>query len=782
MRIECRYCDQAIEVEGEGHGHMTCPTCGSDLSLPPPGIAPGKVLGDFRLEKHIGSGSMGHVFVAEQLTLARKVAVKTFSRQYAPDDEALHRFLTEMRLVAALDHPSIVTAFSAGEQDGICYLAMSLVEGLDLDQMLKKDKVLPEKQALDIVRKMAEALRYAWNSKHILHRDIKPSNIKLTAAGEPMLLDLGIAKTHGDQSDITQDGYVLGTPFYMSPEQAGGKTELDCRSDIYSLGATLYHLTVGHPPFEHENATTVLSMQIHAPLPDPRERNPALSEETARLLTRMMAKDRNDRPADWDELVPLIERTQADLKRRAAHGKTAVPRKVTVHLDPAVKAALHASVPPVSAPASSRRYLALGVFVVLLAILLAAGGLFFLYTYLQQQVPSPGAAVPPAGPPPAPVAVPVAMPVPAPVPPLASPPTPVPRLASPPSPLPRLASPPSPLPRLASPPSTLPRLASPLVAPAAAAADPALEQRRQWRQRFDKLAAKAKGEPAAALEAMHELERLGEEAAADGDLRAQIDRQRAQIEQRLRSQATEVLRQLDREARALSDSGKWDQAVKLVREYRGAAAELTAPERAKLADRLQAEGRKRQDPGHLAQVARKRLDLLCGELAELLASNRLADARARIDLASRDKALNPVADQLNALLAQVAEACAMDELLAASFKAQEGQTVRLRDGDSQRDLKIVRIEGANVYHEAQERHLGLVLKRLDLGSLDVRERYRRLGADKTRQLGLLRGLLMIEANRPDLAAARFREAGGILADGFLARLQQAPPAEGTAEN
>ena len=325
MDIECRHCGAIVEV-GEGLGtRARCPACSEEMILPPDSVRPGKSLGDFELVSHLGSGAMGHVFLAEQKSLSRKVAVKAFCREYAPDSESLERFLTEMRLVAALDHPNIVTAFAAGEEDGVCYLAMSCVEGDDLEQILRKDDVLPEARVLAIGRKIGEALRYAWDAKKLLHRDIKPSNIKLTTAGQPMLLDLGIAKSTSEDASLTATGMVVGTPYYMSPEQARGEDDIDCRCDIYSLGATLYHLGAGGPPYDGKSTMSILTKHLTEPLPDPRKRNPSLSRSFSALVALMMAKERHDRPDDWQQLLDAIDlaaegklKTSKDWKKKLA--------------------------------------------------------------------------------------------------------------------------------------------------------------------------------------------------------------------------------------------------------------------------------------------------------------------------------------------------------------------------------------------------------------------------------------------------------------------------------
>jgi hypothetical protein len=185
---------------------------------------------------------------------------------------------------------------------------MSYVDGSELDDLLKASGgFLPETQALRIIRDIADALRYAWDKFRILHRDIKPANIMVTSDGVAKLMDMGISKSMSEDSGLTMTGVVIGTPYYMSPEQARADGELDCRSDIYALGSTLYHTVTGQVPYDATTAMGILAKHITDPFPPPRDRNPGVSEECSVLLEIMMAKKPDDRQRDWSAVIQDID-------------------------------------------------------------------------------------------------------------------------------------------------------------------------------------------------------------------------------------------------------------------------------------------------------------------------------------------------------------------------------------------------------------------------------------------------------------------------------------------
>jgi formylglycine-generating enzyme required for sulfatase activity len=310
--FDCPCCKAQLEADASACGRQShCPQCGQPVAVPEARLDCGSILGGFRLERRLGKGGMGEVFLATQLSVKRNVAVKVLPPGFAANPEAVQRFLQEGQLAARLDHAGIVTVFEAGEDCGTFYLAMAYVDGESLDRRLGREGRLPEAEALAIARTLADALAYAWEVFRLLHRDLKPGNIMVDRRGRVFLMDLGLAKSLGEETGLTLSGAVLGTPQYMSPEQALGRADLGVATDVYSLGATLYHLVTGAPPFAGDTALQVLHEHLNTPLPPPRSRNPALSEGCCRLLGRLLAKDPGDRYGDWQAVISDIDRVQA---------------------------------------------------------------------------------------------------------------------------------------------------------------------------------------------------------------------------------------------------------------------------------------------------------------------------------------------------------------------------------------------------------------------------------------------------------------------------------------
>ena len=279
-------------------------------------LATGAEFGQYEILGELGAGGMGKVYRARDTTLDRLVAIKTLSTALAEDPEYLQRFLKEARAVARLNHQNIVQIYSFGKIEGLPYIAMEFIDGESLGAVVKKER-LSETETLRIGREACRALDVA-HSHGIVHRDIKPDNLILTRRGDLKLVDLGVAKRVGDDQSITQTGLMVGTPHYISPEQVRGQRDIDGRADIYSLGATLYHLVTGHTPYSGSSGAHVMSMHLFADLPDPRSYEPSVSEGLCRVLRKMMAKERDERYRDVAEVdrdlhlletgeVPVVE-------------------------------------------------------------------------------------------------------------------------------------------------------------------------------------------------------------------------------------------------------------------------------------------------------------------------------------------------------------------------------------------------------------------------------------------------------------------------------------------
>ncbi len=312
IEFNCPQCGQKLTADKTMSQSLTlCPTCEQAIRVPRFNLYPGLQLGDFVLKVKLGTGGMGEVWLAEQKSMQRDTALKILAPELADNQDFCMRFQHEAKNSGKLLHPNIVTAFYAGVENDIHYLAMSYVEGIPLDVKLEKSHTIPEIRALHIIKEVAEALKYAWNQFKIIHRDIKPSNIMLARDGSVKLLDLGISKSIAENDMLTKTGLFVGTPYYVSPEQAKNDPGIDFRTDMYSLGAVLYHMLSGNCPYQATTPLGVVAQHLSEPLPDIRGKNPIASESVWLLIRKMMAKDRDDRFADWDELIEAINQTLA---------------------------------------------------------------------------------------------------------------------------------------------------------------------------------------------------------------------------------------------------------------------------------------------------------------------------------------------------------------------------------------------------------------------------------------------------------------------------------------
>ena len=223
----------------------------------------GQTLGDFQIIRRLGEGGMGQVYLAEQISLKRKVALKLLRADLAANPTALARFKAEAEAVAQATHANIVQVYAIGEVNGLNYMALEYVEGRNLRQFLEKKGPPEVMLALSIMRQVAAALQRA-SELGIIHRDIKPENILLTRKGEVKVADFGLSRIFGDDTqplNLTQSGVTMGTPLYMSPEQVEGKP-VDPRTDIYSFGVTCYHMLAGQPPFRGSSAFEVAIQHV----------------------------------------------------------------------------------------------------------------------------------------------------------------------------------------------------------------------------------------------------------------------------------------------------------------------------------------------------------------------------------------------------------------------------------------------------------------------------------------------------------------------------------------
>ena len=272
-----------------------------------------------RFEHLIGIGGMSEVWLGYHGGLDKEVAIKVMFKESATSGEEIRQFMQESRVMESINHPGIVHSYEADCRDGRYYFIMDYVDGFTFALILTRQEQITEKDAIVILDSVAEALDYAWNRHGVIHCDIKPDNIMVGSDGIVKILDLGLCNIMGVRSKggaASQEGEketITGTPAYMSPEQIYGDSDIDVRSDIYCLGATLYHLLTGQVLFPDLSNDDTLRSHVtpEVSAPDPRSLNPELSEGLVRILSKMCAKEATDRYENWGAVLADSEIVQS---------------------------------------------------------------------------------------------------------------------------------------------------------------------------------------------------------------------------------------------------------------------------------------------------------------------------------------------------------------------------------------------------------------------------------------------------------------------------------------
>src|ERR1043165_3782039 len=286
-------------------------------------VDPGDGMGGCRVIAKLGGGGMGTVYRAEQLSLGRQVALKVMNPAMQEDVECGERFLREARTAAAVSHANTVAIYDVGrDATGRLYLVQELVTGGSAKDLLHASGgILGDRRAMELIADCCAGLQ-AIHEAGLVHRDIKPENILLTGDGSAKLADFGLAGAVGTGGEMTMTGATIGTPAYMSPEQAQGAKDLDIRSDIFSLGATLFCLVTGAAPYQADSIWAVVAKMLTEPVPDPRAVRPDLSDGVVAVILRAMAKAPEDRYPTPRLMRQVLENL---LRRRSASGEATLP-------------------------------------------------------------------------------------------------------------------------------------------------------------------------------------------------------------------------------------------------------------------------------------------------------------------------------------------------------------------------------------------------------------------------------------------------------------------------
>ncbi len=313
--IACRKCKTKIDVSACGmFDVIACPACDTPQSVP-------VQLDHFLLLERVGSGGMAKVYRAFDTHLSRQVAIKVMRRELGSDPKFVQNFLREARNAAQINHRNVVQIYSVGEEKGQPYIVMELLDGGRLDAMIEQGQPLDEDFVLTVGLGIAEGLAAAAMEKQMVHGDVKPQNILFDRNGTPKIADFGLARSRTHQMVA---GDIWGTPFYIAPEKARERKE-DARSDIYSLGATMYHALANKPPFDAPTAAEVVRARLDVPAPNILEAVPNLRPGTVELITRMLEPDPARRYPNYVSLLSDMRKVVNQPPAPAVPAKAAAP-------------------------------------------------------------------------------------------------------------------------------------------------------------------------------------------------------------------------------------------------------------------------------------------------------------------------------------------------------------------------------------------------------------------------------------------------------------------------
>ena len=319
MLFKCENCGGMVDSAGCDYGEeIICGHCEETATVPSSMFSTNAIIDDFVVEKFLGKGGMGMVYRAHQISLDRTVALKILTPSEDMGAEAVDDFVREARSAASLNHPHIVQAYAVGKYEDIYYFGMEYVEGQTVKELMDKEPILDEDSTLAIGLNIAEALREAWDRKKIIHRDIKPDNIMLTDEGVVKLMDLGLCCTHTESAN--ESDTITGTPQYICPEQIMG-TEMDIRGDLYSLGATMYHMMTGEFCFNGSGYNEILRGHLERDAKPLTEFGRNISQGTWEVIKKLLEKDPKDRYQTAQDLIQAIQDARA--------GKAGLPETLT---------------------------------------------------------------------------------------------------------------------------------------------------------------------------------------------------------------------------------------------------------------------------------------------------------------------------------------------------------------------------------------------------------------------------------------------------------------------
>ncbi|OGV69019.1 MAG: hypothetical protein A2283_23135 [Lentisphaerae bacterium RIFOXYA12_FULL_48_11] len=667
----------------------------------------------FEIIESLGQGGMASVWKARQLSLDRIVAIKVLSPRMARDVSDIERFLTEAKSAAKLKHSGIIQVYDVNAEDGLYYIVMEYVAGYTVGDWLRRKGVLSEEDALLVVDCVADALDYAWNKEGIIHCDIKPDNIIIDSDGTVKVADLGLARTITAMSARRDDEYVMGTPAYMSPEQARGDGDLDCRADIYSLGAMLYHLVTGKILFEGHPDDKIMEMQTgDATVEDPIETNPKLSKQLCWLIEKMLAKDRNGRPTDWVAVRSDISRVK---KGRMPAGPVLPEGISTVARSKKRTVQDHSRTTSKLTQFKQEKHSVHVVAVLVLVVFVLGGIAGLLYMTSRKEPPPPPPTLPGR----------------------------------------RVTN--------TIPPATVPT--QPKRDPAEQAAMEMFDFAQKWARehkdnfneavsRFEKVARETKGTKYSLM--------------AEDEIRKLTLAREEEYEM--------VIRSLKSEVRPLIKSQDFEKAAELISNYSGKYASETESKRILLSEDIRRmrkaldEGKKKAE----AQVEQKMKEFLGRLVTKLLNESMIAAYNELLD-SSKDPDLSGKESDFSELKRLFENLMAIDSKIVDSFSSSIGQEITVSLNSGPLTVTVSEISAGKVICIEKLAARGSATRQIDFdaSSLTPGERLKRMGQDSNPEVALAKGLMALSSKAYGHAKRYFGSTSPILSERLIAVVDDA---------
>lgn len=655
----------------------------------------------FEILEKAGEGGMAIVWKARQLSLDRIVAIKMLSSQLARDSEDVHMFQTEAQSAAKLKHPGIVQVYDANVENGMYYFVMEYVAGYTVGTWVRRSGKLKEENVLLIAECVADALQYAWEKEGMIHCDIKPDNVMIDDDGTVKITDLGLARTIFAMGEEAAEE-VMGTPAYISPEQAIGEADLDFRADIYSLGAMMYHLLTGNLMFQGQPDDTVMELQVHSTVPDVMDVNPEVSQPMCWLLEKMLAKQKENRHGSWDEVKQDIKKVKEGHMPSGMAGddfKSTMERSVNRNRKQVVSSSELSKKLSAAGTRHSRHKTTSPVLWIAGVAVITLGAVASIVILVKSNNQSKI------------------------------------------MPLPDTTT---------------------TTSVGQTGADRQQAKENAAGEMFKFTMSWIDQHPKEFDNAINRMKRVADETKGTKfSLMALDEIEKLTGQRKLAVDA--VMRNLDNESEYHVQSGEFDYAAGIYRNYAGEMASESSNERSRKADEIIAMKIAAEKARNLAaEISKRKYEEAINNICDLLLSSQTVEARLAAESACADKDLSEKQQEFKSISALISKALEVDAVILASFNQQIGQTITVQMKDGAKSITIKRVNNDKVegsYMIGSSARSGITFSANDLA---VREKLLRIGPDDDPVSALVKGQMAVAAKAYDHANKYFNQTDPVL--------------------